>query len=37
MQRQHIAAETVVLSVVIRMLAAHLRVNRLDLRLRLRD
>ena len=36
-QRQHIAAEAIVLHVVIRMLAAHLRVNRLDLSLRLRD
>ena len=37
MQPEYIAAEAIALSVVVRMLAAHLRVNRLDLRLRLRD
>jgi hypothetical protein len=36
-QRQHVTAETAVLRVILRMLAAHLRVDHLDLRLRLGD
>ena len=35
LQRQHVAAETVILHVIVRMLATHLRVDTFDFRLRL--